>query len=195
MNKRVDLKSKIIIAVLVFVCCSLLLLNVSLALFGDKRKNTGIVQFAQHKLDVEIVDNDSIILTPEELILGSRTKRTINISNPANSTSCVLRIKLEFYINDELDSNYLNFSISNVAFSLNEENNYYYYNGVLGSGSKIQNLELNFEVNGEASESYQGKPYNIKLYIESIQSTREAVGIWKDQYIPEWYDKVKGSLT
>lgn len=194
-NSKSNLKSKIILSVLIFLCCAMIVLNVSLALFGHKQVNTGIIQFAQHKLDVEITDSDSVVLTPEELILGSTAKRTINIINPANSTSCVMRMKLEFYIDNEINNEYLNFEVQGSLFSLNEANNYYYYNGVLASGGKIQNLVLNFNVSDTADESYQGKPYNIKLYIESIQGTKDAMSAWKDEYTPEWYDLVKNSLV
>lgn len=194
-NLKSSLKSKIILSVLIFLCCAMIVLNVSLALFGHKQVNTGIIQFAQHKLDVEITDSDSVVLTPEELILGSTAKRTINIINPTNSTSCVMRMKLEFYIDNEINNEYLNFEVQGSLFSLNEANNYYYYNGVLASGGKIQNLVLNFNVSDSADESYQGKHYNIKLYIESIQGTKDAMSAWKDEYTPEWYDLVKNSLV
>lgn len=194
-NSKSNLKSKIILSVLIFLCFAMIVLNVSLALFGHKQVNTGIIQFAQHKLDVEITDSDSVVLTPEELILGSTAKRTINIINPANSTSCVMRMKLEFYIDNEINNEYLNFEVQGSLFSLNEASNYYYYNGVLASGGKIQNLVLNFNVSDTADESYQGKPYNIKLYIESIQGTKDAMSAWKDEYTPEWYDLVKNSLV
>lgn len=194
-RKRVSLKSKIILSVLIFLCCAMALLNISLALFGNRQDNTGIIQFAQHKLDVEITDNDSIILKPEELILGSTAQRTLNITNPSNSISCVLRMKLEFYIEDALISDYLSFEIQGSLFSLNEANNYYYYNSVLSSGGKIQNLVLNFKVSDIYNENYKGKPYNIKLYIESLQGTREAIGVWKDEYTPEWYALVKNGLA
>lgn len=194
-NSRSSLKSKIILSVLIFLCCAMIVINISLAIFGNRQQNTGIIQFAQHKLDIEITDSDSIILKPDELILGSNAKRTINIVNPANSTSCVLRMKLEFYIEDVLTDDYLSFEIAGSLFSLNDTNNYYYYNGVLATGGKIQNLVLNFKVSDSVDEGYQGKHYNIKLYIESIQATKDAVSAWKDEYTPEWYSVVKNSLV
>lgn len=186
-------KSALVLVVLVVVFSILFITNLTLALFTDSKVNTGIIQFSQHKLDVEIVGADSIVLTPQELTVGASSSRTLIVSNPSNSISCVLRIWFEFLIEDEVNTEYLSFSISNTNFSISESGKYY-YNSVLQSGARIDHLTLDFNVfSGDASE-FEGKRYNVKLYIESMQANKEAVGLWNDDYSPDWYALVKNSL-
>ena len=163
-------------------------------MFGDRREKYGIIQFSQHKLDVTVADDLTMDLKPEELVLGSTATRKLNIQNPANSTPCVLRIWFEFCVDGKINEEYLTFSVDSENFSVND-NNRYYYNAVLASNGKIENLVLNFKVHDNISKEYEGKKYSLKLYIESIQANKEAVGEWKDDYKPEWYDKVKAGLN
>ena len=186
--------NKILIIILAVISVLFLVGNLTLALMYDRKENTGIIQFSQHKLDIEIVGKDSVILSPEELTVGSSTTRTLNIKNPQNSTSCVLRIWLEFYIEGNVDTNYLTCEIANDNFLLNENGKYYYKN-VLNTNTSIDNLVINFKVSSSLTENYQGKKYTLKLFIESIQSTTEAVKAWQDDYAIEWYEGIKNSLT
>lgn len=187
-------RTKWLIIILSVVALLLIIGNITLALVGDKKDRTGIVQFAQHKLDIEIVGKDSIILEPEELTLGSTATRTLKITNPSNSTPCVMRLWLEFYVEGKLNTTYLNFSVNEGQFTASESGKQY-YNTVLSSGGKIDSLVLTFKVNDGVSSEFEGKKYNLKLNIESIQANKEAVNGWSDDYKPEWYDKVKNSLN
>jgi len=187
--------NKIVITVLLTLSVMLLALNITLALLNDRKVESGIIQFKQHKLNIDIVGNNSIILTPEELSLGSKTTRTINIFNPTTSTSCVFRIWLEFYVENEIDTEYLSFSLNENNFTLSDSGKFY-YNSVLNSGSKLNNLVLNFQVSNNVSSDYQGKSYNLKLYIESIQSSKGAVeSEWQNQFPVEWFNNISTSLT
>lgn len=186
-------KSKILIIVLAVISVILFSLNITLALMSDRKVDTGIVQFDQHKLDIEIIGNETIVLTPEELTLGSKNTRKINISNPSNSTPCVLRIWLEFNIDNQLNTEYLNFYLNENEF-VKSENNVFYYKNVLNSGARLNNLVLNFEVN-TISQNYEGKSYSLKLNIESIQSNKTAVEIWNNDYPVDWYNNIKNKLS
>ena len=190
MSKKASIITIVIMCVLSF---TLLTLNLTLSLFGDRIDKTGIVQFKQHKLDIEIVDNDSIVLEKEELTIGSIATRKINITNPENSTSCAFRIWLEFYVDGNLDNNYLSLSFDDTKFKQSESGKCY-YNSVLVSGGKIQDLVLTFNVNDVRSEDYQGKSYSLKLFVESTQSTKIAVNEWNNDYPVEWYEGIKSSL-
>lgn len=187
--------SFITIITLCVVSMLLLTLNITLALFGDKIDKTGIVQFKQHKLDIEIVDNDTIVLSKEELTIGTLTTRKINIKNPTNSTSCVFKIWLEFFVDGNLDSNYLMLNLDENLFTRSEAGELF-YNDVLSSGGNLSNVVLTFKVNENAlSKDYEGKKYNLKLCIESIQSTKIAVqNEWDSNYPVSWYEKVKSKL-
>lgn len=187
--------SFITIITLCVVSMLLLTLNITLALFGDKIDKTGIVQFKQHKLDIEIVDNDTIVLSKEELTIGTLTTRKINIKNPTNSTSCVFKIWLEFFVDGNLDSNYLMLNLDENLFTKSEAGELF-YNDVLSSGGNLSNVVLTFKVNENAlSKNYEGKKYNLKLCIESIQSTKIAVqNEWNNNYPVSWYEKVKSKL-
>ena len=184
----------IIIIALSIIAISLMIFNATTALMGDRKVNMGIIQFKQHKLDIDI-NEESIVLSPEELTLGSHSTRTMTISNPNNSTACVLRIWLEFKIEGEINTEYLTFSLSGADFTENTDGKFY-YNRVLGSGAKINNLTLHFNVPSEDLDEYQGKTYSMQLYVESIQSTRDAVQeAWKDEYPVTWFSLVEGSFT
>lgn len=187
--------SFITIITLCVVSMLLLTLNITLALFGDKIDKTGIVQFKQHKLDIKIVDNDTIVLSKEELSIGTLTTRKINIKNPTNSTSCVFKIWLEFFVDGNLDSNYLMLNLDENLFTKSEAGELF-YNDVLSSGGNLSNVVLTFKVNENAlSKDYEGKKYNLKLCIESIQSTKIAVqNEWNNNYPVSWYEKVKSKL-
>jgi len=187
--------TKFTIIILSLLSVILICANITLALMNDRKVNTGIIQFKQHKLDIEIVGNDSIVLSPEELNLGSIATRTINISNPTNSSSCVFRMWLEFYVDNNINTEYLSFNVEGSNF-LKSESDKYYYKGVLSSGGKLNNVALKFSVSTNLSSEYQGKPYNLKLFIESIQSTKGAVlEEWQNDYTTEWLNSVYDSLT
>lgn len=199
MSKKVNI---IIISILSFILLGVLVLNVSLALMQDSKSGSGIIQFKQHKLDISIKDHDSVVLTPEELTIGSTAQRIINITNPSNSTNCVFRIWLEFKVQWEeggeylLDTEYLNLSIENPNFS-KTDNNQFYYNNVLTSvsGQNTLNLTLNFKVNENALTTYENKKYNLKLYVESLQANKEAVSVWENDYPASWYDGIENRLS
>lgn len=186
--------SRVLIIILSILTLALICLNVTFALMFDRKDNTGIIQFKQHILDIEIIDNDSIILTPEELTIGANATRKLTIKNPENSTSCVLRIWLEFYIEDEVDTNYLNFNLGVENFTKSDSGKYY-YNRVLASNGSIQNLVLNFSVSDEVSSDYAGKEYTLKLFVESIQATKGAVDNWSTDYPAEWRTSIENSLN
>lgn len=189
-------KTRIKVMIIIMAVVSLIFLmgNLTLALFGDNKITTGIIQFSQHKLEIEIVGDDSVILAPEELTVGSNVTRTLNITNPSNSTGCVFRLWLEFKVEGEA-SDYLTFSVDDSLFSKNTNEDKYYYDNVLQTGGKAEGVILTFEVKDTIdSEEYQGKKYSIKLYIESMQATKEAVEEWGGDYTSTWYDKVKGSF-
>ncbi len=193
MSKKTKILSLIVLCTL-FV--ALISLNISLALFSDRYENSGIIQFKQHKLDISVKNNEEITLSKEELTINSTSTRTINITNPANSTSCVFRLWLEFYVDNSLDSNYLSLSLPENQFTKSEDNKYY-YNRILASNSSVNDLVLTFSVNGELdAQDYQGKKYEMKIYIESIQSTKIAVLEWNaDNYPVEWYNLVENYLA
>lgn len=187
--------NKIIIYLLSILSVILIATNITLALMYDRENLTGIIQFKQHKLDIDIIGNDSIILSAEELNLGSRSTRTINIKNPNTSTSCVFKMWLEFYIEGEINEEYLSFSIDGNNFTRSTSGKYY-YNGVLSTGATLSSVKLLFDVNSNLSSEYQGKKYNIKLFIESIQSTKGAVQEeWQNDYPEEWLTLVYNNLT
>lgn len=193
MSKKAKTLSVISLCVLILLLISL---NISLALFADRFEMNGVIQFKQHKLDVEIVGNDSITLSKEEFTVGSTTTRTINIKNPENSTSCVFRVWLEFYVNDAQNNEYLSLSLPEAQFTLGDDNKFY-YNSVLSSGGSVNNLTLTFAVNSFLdAELYQGKTYTMKIFIESLQSTKIALTDWKDDAYPQtWYDSLKNNLA
>ena len=193
MSKKTKILSLIVLCTL-FV--ALISLNISLALFSDRYENSGIIQFKQHKLDISVKNNEEITLSKEELTINSTSTRTINITNPANSTSCVFRLWLEFYVDNSLDSNYLSLSLPENQFTKSEDNKFY-YNRILASNSSVNDLVLTFSVNGELdAQDYQGKKYEMKIYIESIQSTKIAVLEWNaDNYPVEWYNLVENYLA
>ena len=195
MNKKINIISIIVLCVL---SIALLSLNITLALFSDRIDTSGIVQFKQHKLDIEIVDNDSVVLSKEELTIGSLATREINIKNPANSTSCVFRIWLEFYVEGTINNEYLSLNMDETDF-IKGDNNKYYYSRVLSSGGNISNIILTFKVNEEIdSTNFAGKNYDLKLCIESIQSTKIAVQTeWQNDYPASWYESagIKNNLT
>lgn len=193
--------NKIVITILAVISLLLLCLNISLALFGDRAINTGIIQFKEHKLNINILDGSkSLILTTEELTIGNTPTRTIKIENPSTSTSCVLRIWLEFEVKMEeggefeLDNNYLSLSLDETKFTKSLGNKYY-YNNVLNSSSSINNLVLNFKVSNDVGSEYQNKNYRMRICFESIQSNKEAVKAWESDYTSDWYNKVNSSLT
>lgn len=187
--------NKFIIIILAVLSVVLIATNITLALVGDRRVETGIVQFKQHKLNIEIVGDNSIILSPEELNLGNVSTRTINITNPQTSTSCVFRIWLEFFVEGEVDTEYLTFSIDGENFTTSDSGKYY-YNSVLATGGKVNGIVLKFTVGSNLSSEYQGKKYNLKLYVESIQANRTAIETdWSTDYKPEWFQTVVGNLT
>ncbi|MGN1208452.1 MAG: hypothetical protein ACI4TI_03185 [Christensenellales bacterium] len=190
MSKKAGIVTIVLLCVL---SLTLLTLNLSLALMADRSDKTGIIQFKQHKLDIEIVDADSIVLSKEELTIGSLATRKINITNPQNSTSCAFRIWLEFYVDGNLDNNYLALSLDETKFKQSESGKWY-YNNVLASGASLSNLVLTFKVNEVESEEYQGKKYSIKLFVESTQSTKIAVSEWQDDYSVEWFEGIKNNL-
>lgn len=187
--------SKIIIIILAIVAILSIATNVTLALMNNNKVNTGIVQFAQHKLDIDIVGNESIVLSKEEMVGGYNATRTLNIKNPHNSTSCVLRIRLEFKVEGVLDKDYITFIMSEEKFYKDEENAQYYYKDILGSGEAINNLVLNFKITENIPAEYEGKSYSIKLYVESIQATTGSVEAWKEEYPLDWYNLVKDKLN
>lgn len=195
MNKKINIISIVVLCVL---SIALLTLNVSLALFSDRLDNSGIVQFKQHKLDIEVVDNDSIVLSKEELTIGSLATRKINIKNPANSTSCVFRIWLEFYVDGKIDNEYLSLNMNETNF-VKGENNKFYYSKVLSSGGNLSNIILTFKVNDEINPAnFEGKSYDLKICIESIQATKIAVQTeWQNDFPTAWYElnEIKNSLT
>lgn len=187
--------NKFIIIILAVLSVVLIATNITLALVGDRKVETGIVQFKQHKLNIEIVGDNSIILSPEELNLGNVSTRTINITNPQTSTSCVFRIWLEFFVEGEVDTEYLTFSIDGENFTTSDSGKYY-YNNVLATGGKVNGIVLKFTVGSNLSSEYQGKKYNLKLYVESIQANRTAIETdWSTDYKPEWFQTVVGNLT
>lgn len=192
MSKKLHITALIVLSALTLI---LLSLNISLALFSDKTDGTGIVQFKQHKLDIEIVEADSIVLSTNELTIGNVSTRTINIKNPTNSTSCVFRVWLEFYVNEKIDESYLFLNLGD-KFTTGEDGKYY-YNNLLASGGEINNLVLTFKVNEEAdAKLYQNKTYDLKLCIESIQSTKYAIeNDWENSYPVSWYEGLKNNLT
>lgn len=186
--------NKIVIVFLAILSIVLIATNITLALISDKKIESGIIQFKQHKLNIEIVGNESIILTPEELNLGANSTRVINISNPQTSTSCVFRMWLEFYVEGEINTEYLTFNVDG-NFSQSESGKFY-YNSVLNSGGNLNNVNLKFTVANNLSSEYQGKKYTLKLFIESIQSTKGAVlEEWSADYTNEWLDSVYNYLT
>ena len=193
MSKKTKILSLIVLCTL-FV--ALISLNISLALFSDRYENSGIIQFKQHKLDISVKNNEEITLSKEELTINSTSTRTIIITNPAISTSCVFRLWLEFYVDNSLDSNYLSLSLPENQFTKSEDNKFY-YNRILASNSSVNDLVLTFSVNGELdAQDYQGKKYEMKIYIESIQSTKIAVLEWNaDNYPVEWYNLVENYLA
>lgn len=195
MNKKINIISIIVLCVL---SITLLSLNITLALFSDRTDHSGIVQFKQHKLDIEIVDNDSVVLSNEELTIGSLATRKINIKNPSNSTSCVFRIWLEFYVDGTIDNDYLTLNMDEAYF-VKGDNGKFYYSRVLSSGGNVSNIILTFKVNEEInSTNYTGKTYDLKLCIESIQSTKIAVQTeWQNDYPASWYESsgIKNNLT
>lgn len=187
--------NKILIITLSIISVLLLALNVTLALMGDRKMNTGIIQFKEHKLDISIINNDSIILKPEELVVGAESTRTITIKNPATSTSCVLRIWLEFYVENNLDTSYLSLNLDEGKFSKSDSGKFYYKN-VFNSKAEIENLILTFKVNNEISaNNYKGKSYTLKLFVESIQSTKGAVDEWSLDYPAEWRTSIENKLN
>lgn len=188
--------NKITIISLLIISVILIATNITFALMGDRKVQTGIIQFKEHKLNIEIVGDDSIILSPEELNLGSVSTRTINITNPQTSTSCVFRIWFEFLIEGETNTEYLTFSIDDSNFTSSESGKYY-YNQVLATGGKVNNISLKFMVaNDVAFDDYQGKKYNIKLYVESIQANKTAIEQdWSSDYKPEWYQGLLNNLS
>ncbi|MBE5746115.1 MAG: hypothetical protein E7359_02380 [Clostridiales bacterium] len=191
MSKILNKTAIIIISVLTIV---LIGLNITLALVNDRKINTGIVQFKEHRLEISIIDDDSIILQPEELTINSNTTRKITIKNPATSMACVLRIWLEFYVNGEIDTNYLSFNLGEENFVVSDSGKYYYKN-VLASNQSLENLVLNFSVSNIDAASYQGKKYGLKLFVESIQSTKAAVDEWSTDYPTTWRTDIDSSLT
>lgn len=191
MNKRFY-KSLIIILSSLFIL--VLGLNVSLALMSARKDTTGIVQFKEHRLDISIVNDESIVLKPEELTIGANSTRIITIKNPQTSTSCVLRIWLEFYIEGEIDTNYLSFNLGEENFAKSSSDKFY-YKKILNSNESLENLVLNFSVNNNLSTEYEGKKYNLKLFIESIQSTKGAVDEWSNDYPSEWRINIENNLS
>lgn len=193
MKKKTSLITIISLCVL---SIALLTLNLSLSLFGDSIDKSGVIQFKQHKLDIDIVDNESIILSREELTIGSVATRKINIKNPTNSTSCVFRLWIEFYVEGKLDNEYLSLSLDETKFIKNEDGKIF-YKGVLSSGGNISDLVLTFKVNEEVlAKEYEGKKYGLKFYIESIQSTKIAIqSDWENDYPTEWWEGIKDNLS
>lgn len=187
-----------LIIILSVVAVVLIGLNVTFAIMSATKVNTGIIQFKQHKLDIDIVGDKTLILKPEELGLNTTTTKTLNISNPKDSTDCVFRIWLEFKVDGNIDNEYLTLSIESTNFTKVNESGKLYYNQVLKSNQKLENLKLNFTVVKNPSQSYVGKKYSMKVYIESIQGTRDAVKSWDDSETEDfslWYEKVKSNLT
>lgn len=182
-----NIASKITIIVLSIMVIGLSLFNVSLAIFSDKSSGNGIIQFGEQRLDVEVLNNETIQLAPEDLNIDAVTTRSLKILNPSTSTSCVFRIWLEFKVDDVLDENYLELIIED-GFAKSDDNKYY-YNSVFNSGSEITALQLTFKVKLQDTDisNYEGKPYSMKLYIEAIQANREAIQETFINYPTSWF--------
>ena len=184
------------LTIFTIVACFILLgTNLTFALLLDKHENSGIIQFNQHMLEINIVENNSIILEPKELVLGANAIRTLNIKNPDNSTSCVMRMWLEFYVEGEKNETYLTLSLNEANYTKSESGKFY-YNNVLNTGAQLNNIVLNFKVSeSENVKQYEGKDYSIRLFIESIQANKEAVLDWSTDYTTEWLAKVYTNLS
>lgn len=194
--EKTNLTKKVLFIISGIIVGTLLVLNITLAIMSSNKTSTGIIQFKQHKLDIDIVDSETIFLKPEELGLNTTTTKTVNIKNPSDSISCVLRIWLEFKVEDEINLEYLNLEINSDDFVKNEDGKIY-YKKVLNSNGQINDIKFDFKVVKNPSQSYVGKKYSMKVYVESLQSTQDAVKTWDDGSVSfsTWYNAISENLT
>lgn len=183
-----QLGTKITIALLSILVVGLTIFNISFAIYSDKKVNTGIIQFSEQRLNIEVLDETKTInLSPNELTIGAVTTKNLKISNPSTSTSCVFRIWLEFKVDGVLDENYLEL-VLNENFTKSDDNKFY-YNNVLNTNAEISSLQIQFKVNLENEDisNYENKPYSMKLHIEAVQANKEAIQELYENYPTNWF--------
>lgn len=184
---RGNIASKITIVLLSFMVVGLTLFNVCYAIFFDRETGSGIVQFSEQRLDIEVLgENKTIQLTPSELNIDVATTKNLKINNPNTSTNCVFRIWLEFKIDNVEDDNYLELIIED-GFTKSDDNKFY-YNRVFNTGSEISNLPIQFKVKLQDVDisKYEGKAYSMKLHVEAVQANKSAIQEIFTNYPTEW---------
>lgn len=180
--------TKVTIILLSFLVLVLTILNISFAIFSDKKISSGIIQFSEQRLDIEVLDESkTILLTPNELTIDSTTTKNLKITNPSTSTDCVFRIWLEFKVDGVVDENYLELILSDDF--IKSDDNKFYYKRVLNTNSEISSLQIQFKVKLDSSDisKYENKPYSMKLHIEAVQANLEAIQELYLNYPTDWF--------
>lgn len=184
-----SIATRITIAVLSILVIGLTVFNICYAIFSDKKSGTGIIQFSEQRLDIEVLDESKTIeLTPNELTIGAVTSKNLKISNPSTSTNCVFRIWLEFKVDGVEDDNYLELIIEE-GFTKSDDNKFY-FNRVFNTNSEISSLQIQFKVKLEDADvmKYENKPYSMKLHVEAVQANKEAIQESYTNYPTEWFN-------
>ena len=186
--------SRTLIIILSIAVLCLTVLNISFALYSNSKETSGIIQFHEQKLEIEVLNGQSVVLETDDLTPGSNTVRHIKISNPLTSTSCVVRFWVEFKVEGKLDANYLSLNVADANNYTKASDGKIYYNKVLNAGASINDLELSFLVNIDETQlsNYEGKKYNMKLCFDSVQANRQAIeSLWTENNYPaDWYESL-----
>ena len=182
-----SIASRITIIILSVLVIGLTVFNICYAIFSDKKVGTGIIQFSEQRLDIEVLDESKTVeLTPNQLTMGEITNKNLKISNPSTSTNCVFRIWLEFKVDDVIDDDYLELIIED-GFTKSDDNKFY-FNRVLNTNSEISSLQIQFKVKDDIDPTkYDDKPYSMKLHVEAVQANKEAIEQTFTNYPTEWF--------
>lgn len=187
-----NVRYKITLIILSSLLALVTIFNISLAIFSHKKIGSGIIQFSEQRLDIEVLDaSKTIELSPDDLTIGTITTKNLKITNPSTSTNCVFRIWLEFKIDNVANEDYLELVIGDGFFKSDDKK--FYYNDVLNSGDIISNLQIQFVVSLQDSDisNYENKPYNMKLHVEAVQANREAIQETFTNYPSEWFNNLE----
>lgn len=123
---------------------------------------------------------DNTLHASQYVLPGEDIEGNISITNTSN-VSVYLRVKISVDTVDFYESTDTFDTIFNLNLGSNwvKKGAWYYYKGLLTSGTNLSNIITSFNVKGTVGNNYQGKSFTVKAISDSIQGTENALdGTW-----------------
>lgn len=199
---------KIMLFMLTIVFVITLFINASLALFYNDSNILTNVNIGTLAITSQFVGDSSF--DPEDLLSGQTIEKTFEITNPALSEDCYIRIRAVYEMdfgsgfeeNGDVqmhpDATETLWDQGQTGGFPNAPTNYdgyeaiwYYYDAILTSDSTVQ-IELDFDVYPMAGEPYginnddSGNDFKITVYVDAIQTGTAYQTAWTGDYPVGW---------